>query len=340
MVVAARNDNYGGDFEVRLQNCVRWFVYYADKYQIKSEFIIVDYNPLTENKPLKEIIEFPNTATVMFRLITVPNAFHEKISDPIIRKKLPMYEYIAKNIGIRRAKGVFVLAANPDILMDPSIFEAITEGLNNSSYYRTDRADYPSGLKSVFPDGDLPKIRKAVFKMFVKGFQYAITSPGVSRFQLLFLRIKNNLRLRKELLLVRYKKLADKFSIPHNPDYIEFKIHSNCSGDFMLMHRDAWNTLHGYPENTYLAMHTDAIMVAMAKFSGLMEHVFFYPVYHQDHARRFVADNNNPDIFAMYRKFEVDAQEMEAQGKPKIYNDEKWGFPDEAFEEYIIQPIG
>ncbi|MDB5283147.1 MAG: hypothetical protein JWO06_2222 [Bacteroidota bacterium] len=87
IVVAGRNDNYGGDFEQRLQNCITWYCYYADKYKLDTEFLVVNYNPVADRPQLKEVIQFPKSDFVQFRMIPVPNACQEKISDVKVRKK-------------------------------------------------------------------------------------------------------------------------------------------------------------------------------------------------------------------------------------------------------------
>ncbi len=337
VVVAARNDNYGGDFELRLQNCLTWFAFYADKYKLPVEFLIVNYNPVEGRAQLADTLKFPKSAFVRFRLVTVPVEFHEKISDGSIRKKVPLYEYVAKNIGIRRAKGKFILSANPDILIDPAIIRFIADKkLKSDSYYRANRCDYKNDLRLVNPATDLAKVRSKVFRIFMKGFMWPLQMGFFWPIQLWWLERKNRKKLDYEFWLLDNEKFANEKLIPVTYDNMSFKFHSNCSGDFMLMAKEAWFNLHGHPQNTYLSMHTDAIAVAMAFYSGLKEQVFFPPVYHQDHERRFVADNSQPDIFAMFRQFEDDSRKMEKDGRPIIYNDENWGFANEPFEEIEI----
>lgn len=332
IVLAVRNDNYGGDFNHRLQNCINWFTHYANRYNLTSEFVLVNYNPVPNQQQLHELISFPASTCVSFRIITIPPAFHESISDETIRKKLPMYEYLAKNMGIRRAKGEYILAANPDILIDPSIIRFIAKRkLQPGTYYRANRADYRLPSTTVQPATDLARIRQAVFRVFMKGYRHTVN--GLTLPQQFLIYFKNKLKLAYNLELVKHEDLANKYTIPITYDNISLKVHANCSGDFMLMHRQSWYALKGYPENTYLAIHTDALMVAMAFFSGLKEQVFFQPVYHQDHERRFVADNTNPHIHAMFRRFEDEGRQMEKQKAPIIYNTDNWGYPNQQFEE-------
>ena len=41
--------------------------------------------------------------------------------------KIPFYQMIAKNVGIRRAKGKFVLASNIDIFLDDELMKLISK---------------------------------------------------------------------------------------------------------------------------------------------------------------------------------------------------------------------
>ncbi|MDB5282629.1 MAG: hypothetical protein JWO06_1704 [Bacteroidota bacterium] len=330
VVVAARNDNYGGDFEERLQNCITWFDGYANRYGLKAEFIIVNYNPVEERPSLLEAVTFPKASNVDYRIITVPKAFHEKVSMDGLKRKIPMYEYIAKNIGIRRATGEYILAGNPDILLDPSILNYIArQKLQSDHYYRVDRCDYKAIGKAVTMD-DLEEVRKRIFVIHTRGYDFEIKSQPFFFLKLLWAKIKTALISGKKAYEARYHQRSSAYPMP-------YRIHTNGGGDFLLMHRNSWYKIHGNPENTFLPVHTDSIAVAMAKFSGLKEFVFFYPAYHQDHGRRFSSGQADEEVEKMYRQFLEDANWMEQNKQAKIYNTETWGFSNETFEEILVK---
>jgi hypothetical protein len=267
-------------------------------------------------------------------MVTVPAAFHDKISNEQIRKKVPLYEYIAKNIGIRRARGLYIVSGNPDVLWDPSYFKYLQgEKLRENYYYRADRADYANSVTNTIPsDKSLAIIKKNVFHYFKKGFRYDIVPGTFSSLRIGNLEIRNRIRLYYNLFIYRNPKLANQFKLNINYDNIEYKVHTNASGDFFLMHRNNWFKMKGHPENTYLSIHTDAISVVMARYLGLIEKVFFYPVYHRDHARRFDSLKSDESVNTMYRKFETEGQWMAKHNQAIIYNDDNWGYPDEQFE--------
>jgi hypothetical protein len=92
--------------------------------------------------------------------------------------------------------------------------------------------------------------------------------------RVLILEIYNSFRLFYNLLIFEQEKLSKQLGLNINYNNIEYRLHTNASGDFLMMHRDGWFKIKGHPENTYLSIHTDAISVAMARYSGLKEKSF------------------------------------------------------------------
>lgn len=336
IVAAARNDNYGGDFDLRFQNCINWFDYYANKYKLRCEFVIVNYNPVNGRPPLTSLVASAKNSLVKYRFINVPELFHQKTLLQTKRVQLPFLEYVAKNIGLQRASGDFILCINPDILIAPEIFELLArKNLQPHSYYRADRADYYYDGEPISAKSDLQKIQSEVFRIFKKGKIYDLPEKGIDTEKLLQLEKQNSRYLKWNLFLPKISWLANRFSIPVIYDNAVFKFHGN-HGDFTLMHREQWRHLRGHPENLPHPMHTDALTICMAKSSGLTEEIFTRPVYHADHNRQFTADQSNPDIRNAYLFFTQAATKMLAEKKPLILNDENWGFANESFEETIL----
>ncbi len=58
IVVTGRNDDYGGDFNERLQSSVKWWSYYALSLKSSMEYVFVNYNPIADKKDLSEIINW------------------------------------------------------------------------------------------------------------------------------------------------------------------------------------------------------------------------------------------------------------------------------------------
>ncbi|MGB0369542.1 MAG: hypothetical protein ACPGD8_09060, partial [Flavobacteriales bacterium] len=141
LVAVGRNDDYGGDFKQRLQNYVNWSIELLTRYEISSEFIFVNYNPI-DGEPIEKFIVWPESNSfVKIRVITVPKDEHVRTVSTNGVKDVPVLEYVAKNVGIRRAKGKFVLSMNPDILLDEGIVKRFNQ-LSAEHYYRSNRVDY------------------------------------------------------------------------------------------------------------------------------------------------------------------------------------------------------
>jgi len=339
-VIAGRNDDYGGDFNDRLSNSITQLSYLAEKYGLPSEYVVVNYNPLSGKPPLAEAIRWPkNRKHLRIRIITVTNEIHQRNENPQVRKPLPFYEYIAKNAGIRRAKGEYICAANPDILFHPGIIEWLSrKPLRNNCYYRTDRLDFRK--PPTPPPSDASKyiewLKPGIYRTFLKGNHYDEQLPfGLT---LPVLRIYNWGLLKLELLFSRYPKLGNAVRWEINFHNAEYRYHCNVSGDFMMMHQGDWFNLHGYPENTYIALHTDALFVVNAGVSGLKEKVLRWPIYHQEHERRYDAqkDEFSPVLRQAYLFFQKEAQGMIAEKKHRIYNPENWGLADDSLDEIEI----
>jgi hypothetical protein len=144
IVITGRNDNYGVNFLGRLNTFIKSLSYQVKEFPNLIELIIVEWNPPHDTLPLKDVIHLPDNLNV--RIITVSNDIHNKLES-----KTPMLEFYAKNVGIRRAHGEFVLVTNPDIIFtnEMILFFAKRE-LNKDWVYRTDRYDYlGDGIENI-----------------------------------------------------------------------------------------------------------------------------------------------------------------------------------------------
>lgn len=339
IVLVARNDNYGGDFNERLHNCVHWLARFIEANRLPAELLLVDYNPIAANAPLLATLRLPEQRSHLhIRALHVPGEIHQRLVCPAIRKTVPFFEFIAKNIAVRRAKGEYILCTNADILFHPSIFDFITKRLlEKQHYYRADRYDYKKVDTYNFehPYVTLHTIQQRVFRMMLKGYAYEVKG-GQNYFEESHIRLENSWRLFLDL----HPEMAERWRMNTNYEGFIMRYHTHCSGDFMLMHRDSWFSLRGYPEDTYISTHCDALLTVMAGVSGLQETVLQWPVYHQDHERRYNTDMDeskaNADISRMFTRFLADTREMAATGTPKIVNTPDWGLAGEQFAETVL----
>lgn len=333
-VLVGRNDNYGGDFKIRLQRCMTNLHSLLVKTNTSAEIIFVNYNPVVENDAMEQFIHWPpSTQNVTTRIITVSNSLHRSLVADGTRKNVPLLEYLAKNVGIRRSKGQYVLAMNPDIIIPENVLAEL-KNVRADHFYRVDRVDFKQSSDSQ--QVNLSEMAQGAFKCYLKGFQYTI--DGYSPFKLESVRFFNQFKLFFHLkIMIWFRYLFLVIGWKPNPHNAEFQYHCNVSGDFMLMHKDHWFRLKGNPEKTFMSLHTDALMVIMAAASGLKETVLRSPVFHQDHSRRYDASQEaDSEYRKVYLDFQAQAQKMLSQKQSTVYNDEDWGLKNEMLPEIII----
>jgi len=140
VVVTARNDDHGGNLLGRLQAFVNAWLSQTKRYGLSSELLVVDWNPPADRPPLVEALQWPaETGPCQVRFIQVPPENHETYEN---HKSLPLYQYIAKNVGIRRSRGKFILATNIDIIFSDELFRFLSKRqLLPGRMYRIDRWD-------------------------------------------------------------------------------------------------------------------------------------------------------------------------------------------------------
>jgi hypothetical protein len=106
-VFAGRNDEFVPDNEARIRAVIEW-----NSQVLCDEVIFVEWNPLPD-RPLLSLgltKDYPN-----LRCYVVTKGIHEEIC---ANPRMPVMEYFAKNVGIRRAQSDFICATNSDILWD------------------------------------------------------------------------------------------------------------------------------------------------------------------------------------------------------------------------------
>ena len=150
LVVTARNDDHGGNLLGRMQIFVDGWLAQARRYNIPSELIVVEWNPPADRPPLAEALKwFNDRGPCDVRFITVPPKTHGRYQHGT---NLPLYQMIGKNVGIRRARGRFVLATNIDILFSDELAVFLgSRQLRTDRMYRIDRHDAMSDVPAEAP---------------------------------------------------------------------------------------------------------------------------------------------------------------------------------------------
>ena len=139
VVVTTRNDDHGGDPLKRLQAFVNSFDEQCRRTGLDAEVIVVEWNPPAERPRVRSLLRLPDPPFCTYRFIDVPAEIHDRLRYADV---LPLFQMIAKNAGIRRARGTFVLATNIDIIFSTELIDFMaSRGLRPGCLYRVDRRD-------------------------------------------------------------------------------------------------------------------------------------------------------------------------------------------------------
>lgn len=313
VAMAARNDDYGGGFQERLFRAVAHLTYEFAERGTSAEIIIVEWNPDPNAAPLADRLSRASGATVPVRIITVPPMVHASLPGATSR---PMFEYWAKNVGLRRARGEFLLSTNPDIILGSQVHEYLSQRkLCKLNFYRADRLDLPASPAA-------PNTPDELMRWCEKHWDTKATRWGrIPRAK------TPQVYLRTMTLMLRaYLRLAIRGEGRTLP-------HLGAAGDFILMHESAWRSLHGFKEAT-VDLHIDSLMVLAALSFGLDQAIprGGWAVFHQHHS---TARAGRPEI--SHRIVLEPAFAALRDGSAYIANDEYWGLPDAPITEVVLQ---
>jgi hypothetical protein len=150
IVAVSRNDDHGDKLLYRMQAFVDGVIEQSLRHEVLVELILVEWNPPDHRPSLAEALKIPKEKKYCdVRIIQVLKEVHQKV-DP--SDKFPLFQMIGKNVGIRRARGEYVLATNIDILFSDEIFSYFKQKkLKPGEVYRVDRLDIPSQLPEKVP---------------------------------------------------------------------------------------------------------------------------------------------------------------------------------------------
>ncbi len=145
IVVTGRNDQYGGDFNERFFTALRFNHERLASRGVACEVILVEWNPVPGKPYLAELLsrEFPALAASTLKRYVVAPEYHVAFTQ---NPQLGYLEYVAKNVGIRRASAPFVLVTNTDVLLGRQVVEAIAGGLPPGTIQRAARYDIKLGI--------------------------------------------------------------------------------------------------------------------------------------------------------------------------------------------------
>ena len=331
IVFAVHNPSYAGNLLRRTQTCLRNLIELANRHRFPLEIVIVEWNPHPQHAPFREGLSWPDSlGTVRLRFIEVPAELHLRLPNA---DRIPIFEYLAKNVGLRRACGQYLLATNPDLVYSEALIRFLAgHRPAPGRFYRVDRSDLSMDVPETdsidtqltFCKGHVARVH-AYFGSFTPRAQ---GSPAPDW---------------RSILESEYAALRSGGTLPDGPKHeteatMLFPLdglHRNAAGDFFLMARRHWLALRGYPE-IYTHSHIDAIMCWMASSAGLTQTILpsRYKLYHQVHERSLHATFPHTDWQLWHERY-LDAIR---HGRAMIVNDEDWGLGREALREWVAGP--
>lgn len=334
IVATTRNDNHGGDLLKRTQAFINSVYVQAKKFQFPVELIIVEWNPPTDKPLLKEVLAPPpEDVPVKLRIVVVPQEIHNtyRFSDA-----LPLYQMIAKNVGIRRAKGEFILCTNIDILFSDDSFKIFAaRNFEKGKFYRANRCDIP---KDVMQYESLPEQLAYAEKNVIRRLGNTPGHEALSGPSFLFLS-PTVAKILNSLLMWAWR-------ITHKGQFAHFVIDFMACGDFTLMSKEDWLKIDGYAELDMYSIHVDSMGLWSACALGIEQVIFPYKacVYHIDHDNgwesddiiqtlRFISDKPSLDYSIVHRA----GMKMVEEGKNWGLNKDDWGWEKEDFDEYVFE---
>ncbi len=332
IVIAARNDNYGGDFLERLQSFVNMLVPQLDVYAPDSELVIVEWNPPQGRSRLAEAIRWHEAARrISVRIIEVSNDLHSCLPNS---KRMPMFEYFAKNVGIRRTRGDFVLVTNPDILFTAPLIRILGRfPFSAQCFYRIDRYDTTNRIRVNARERNTLIAAKMGIHT-VHCIQRTSDTPG-----------SQSIGTWRRL----WGLCTDRWPGSHHfvqggarkTPLIDFGnvlgyywgLHTNASGDFILASRRSWLEIRGFAEFPDTFTHLDGYCCYQFKAAGLRQMLFVppYMILHRDHTR---ADQQTRPRRGV-REWQEDLKSIMTGALGPVINGPDWGFGSECLRETV-----
>jgi len=327
IVATSRNDNHGGDLLQRMEYFINGIIQQSSKYKIEIELIIVEWNPPSDEKKLPEVLNIDETDSYCeVKIIEVSKELHQgyKNND----NKLPLYQMIAKNVGIKRAKGEFILATNIDLLFSNELFELFSKRqLCEDTIYRVNRYDIDSNLpKSSNIDDWLEFAKSNIVRentfhgsRMTQDWHYS--------------------QIHKDNVISGAK-------IPSGG----VALYGNASGDFQLLHKSIWEKSRGYVEWDAYSFHMDSLFEYVSYFLTKGETILDakYCTYHIEHGDGFQFNNVDSmnDKIKRESSDKIKGSELRAWGelmareeKSFIFNNKEWGIGNIELPEIILGEI-
>jgi hypothetical protein len=146
IIITGRNDDFGGDFNTRLFRALEFNHHHLAARGVTHEFVVVEWRPVSGKPWLAEVLadRYPTLVPEVLNCVVSDVGYHEAYS---LNPKLQFQEFIAKNVGIRRCRGRYILTTNTDIYLSRGVLHLLQHRmLKPGVLYRTPRIDLKDNI--------------------------------------------------------------------------------------------------------------------------------------------------------------------------------------------------
>jgi len=232
IVLCSRNDTYAERMLERQQLALNVLAEQMCSLPFLAELIVVDWNSPADKPDLEDALHWPSFGEkTTVKIISVPGQFQAAYKDSELQ---PFNAAAAWNVGIRRARGKFILPKAADTIYSNPLFQWLAKGnMNDHSMYRCDRYDVAPSVLDL-------ESRKA----------HDVLASCESNI------VERHVRL------------------PVHPGYGIPDLHTNGAGDFILMARSFWHEIRGFEEaESSVVLDIDGLAMHAAYSAGVKENV-------------------------------------------------------------------
>ena len=287
-VIISRNDNYGGYLNERATYAINSAINTYD------EVIYVDWNSPTHSLlwDIKDNLQLKDN--LKHFIITPEIASYLTNNNPDVQK---CCEVLARNIGIRRATGDYIVSTNIDIIHPKrEDIESIINDSDNNTMITLSRREVTWDIIKEFHGGEMK------FQEWDK--------------------------LRDYIYVNSEERIYDEKTVTGD-DYSLI----NCCGDFQIAPKHIWDEIKGFEEELIYPLFADTNVQKKAVKHGFgLKAIYNPPMFHINHGSKGwggggIADGINKKANDQYRA--IIAQE-------KTQNEISWGLGNTEIEYEII----
>ena|GEM_PF-2450540 len=269
-----------------MYNYTRSIAHAAEGVGHDVELLFVEWNPPVDEAPMSDALDWPNTPeNVEIRFVEVPPRLHRQQEGA---DDMPVFEYIGKNVGVRRAADGPVVVTNPDLVYGERLVRETPKLSTDDCFYRANRYDV-----DTVPDRHL---EGRELTDFCREHTYAVQNrsetvkpgPAADEWLKRYGEYLRDATLDTLVSLTPGRDNGSRFDPP--------ELFTHVAGDFVLADRQRWIELRGFPE-TEFNWGVDRLMVLNMANSGLEQRVLGddYRLYHQEHENMH-AQRPQPDL--------------------------------------------